>query len=862
MTLWQHINDPNRSYFPYDEEVPDDAEPLAILALIDCIKDATFAVVSLIQVEDRNGTLLRQANKIEYYDSENNKCEFAVILPFNVYHLDPDDPNHDELIIPLHPASGVPPHQAPAPAAIDDSMVDAFSIALNGRTIINISGFAPVSADDFLNNILTVSDPDAVYRSIVDLVDDATVFFGSASDDRIEVGAGNDSAAAGAGDDILYKWRPGDLTYDGGDGVDTLSFEPEFGLVPTPPAGAVVNLATGTGTNPFGGTLILSHIENVGGTANNDSLTGDDGDNFLSSGFSGADTIHGGGGNDTVSLGGNTQGADIDGGPGTDLLLFSAEGPAQTTILDLLNPGINTGAFQGATIAGFEAYRATAFLNFYALDFRGSNEGESAFGTLGNDHLQGRGGNDTLTGINGNDTFDGGDGLDTADYAISSFPVSVDLAAGTATGTDNGTDTLISIERVVGTRANDTFHGGLGTDSLDGGPSGIDTVVFTGTMAAHTITSGHGVVTVSGADGTHILTGIDKLQFADQTVETPLFVTIAPGAKAEGDSGTGDLLFAINLSRPSSGPVTVHVATADGTALAGSDYTAGDVEITIPGGSAIASFPVAILSDTAAEPDESFSVTLSGPVGAMLGATIAATGTIIDNDRPDSLIGTAADDAINSAGGPDTLFGMSGDDVLQGDAGDDILIGGDGDDVISGGSGNDIITGDLGFGPGNDSIDAGAGNDTVLVQDGADTVLGGDGDDVVGIFSGDGLFVDGGAGSDVLIGGFDIFGAANATLEGGAGADLLVGGRFNDTFVYESGFGPSDLIYLFTPGTDKIQLAPNVNGTGITTPNDALAHASATTLNGIGPAVAITLGAEIIYVVGLQTLQASDFLIA
>jgi Ca2+-binding RTX toxin-like protein len=114
---------------------------------------------------------------------------------------------------------------------------------------------------------------------------------------------------------------------------------------------------------------------------------------------------------------------------------------------------------------------------------------------------------------------------------------------------------------------------------------------------------------------------------------------------------------------------------------------------------------------------------------------------------------------------------------------------------------------------------------------------------------------------NVLIGGFDIFGATNATLEGGAGADLLVGGQLNDTFVYESGFGPSDLIYLFTPGTDKIQLQANINGTGIATANDALAHASATTLNGIGPVVAVTLGAEIIYVVGLQTLQASDFVI-
>src|SRR5262249_42084386 len=52
----------------------------------------------------------------------------------------------------------------------------------------------------------------------------------------------------------------------------------------------------------------------------------------------------------------------------------------------------------------------------------------------------------------------------------------------------------------------------------------------------------------------------------------------------EGNSGTTGAVFAVSLSAPSSSPVTVQYATADGTASAGSDYQATSGTLTFAPG--------------------------------------------------------------------------------------------------------------------------------------------------------------------------------------------------------------------------------------------------------------------------------------
>ena len=81
------------------------------------------------------------------------------------------------------------------------------------------------------------------------------------------------------------------------------------------------------------------------------------------------------------------------------------------------------------------------------------------------------------------------------------------------------------------------------------------------------------------------------------------------------------------------GPVTVDYATSDGTATAGSDYTAVNGTLTFGPGEAGKSFTVPVTSDSTHEGDETFQVTLSNAGGgASIGSPAGATVTITDDD--------------------------------------------------------------------------------------------------------------------------------------------------------------------------------------------------------------------------------------
>jgi len=102
-------------------------------------------------------------------------------------------------------------------------------------------------------------------------------------------------------------------------------------------------------------------------------------------------------------------------------------------------------------------------------------------------------------------------------------------------------------------------------------------------------------------------------------------------------SGTGGTItttpatFTVSLSAPATTPVTVQYATADGTALAGSDYTAASGTLTFAPGETQKTVAVLVTRDATAEPNETFTVRLSTPTNATL-ARSAATGTIVDDD--------------------------------------------------------------------------------------------------------------------------------------------------------------------------------------------------------------------------------------
>ena len=101
-------------------------------------------------------------------------------------------------------------------------------------------------------------------------------------------------------------------------------------------------------------------------------------------------------------------------------------------------------------------------------------------------------------------------------------------------------------------------------------------------------------------------------------------------ADAAGTEGTDTSVeFTVTLDKAATGTVTVDYATADGTATAGTDYTATSGSLSFVAGVTSQTISVPITEDTETESAETFTVALSNASGATLG-TSTATGTITD----------------------------------------------------------------------------------------------------------------------------------------------------------------------------------------------------------------------------------------
>ena len=121
---------------------------------------------------------------------------------------------------------------------------------------------------------------------------------------------------------------------------------------------------------------------------------------------------------------------------------------------------------------------------------------------------------------------------------------------------------------------------------------------------------------------------------ADTPTPPPVVVptiSIDDASITEGDSGTSQLTFTVKLSQAASGPVTVNYSTANGTATAGSDYSALTGTITFAAGETTKTITIPVTGDTTVEANETFTVNLASPSGATI-ADGSATGTIVNND--------------------------------------------------------------------------------------------------------------------------------------------------------------------------------------------------------------------------------------
>jgi Ca2+-binding RTX toxin-like protein len=268
--------------------------------------------------------------------------------------------------------------------------------------------------------------------------------------------------------------------------------------------------------NPYEALLAAARVDlgfrcrgrtvTIAGKRGDDSLTGTAGDDVIH-GRGGDDTIDGGGGNDLICGGpgddvitagtgadrvsGNSGDDRISGGPGPGRLTQPLDGD------DLIAGGPGADTLKGGR--GDDVLRGKGGDD----TLRGNGGADLLVGGDGNDRLDPGSGRDRLKGSAGDDRFiargganhfGGGHGMDMVDFAAARSPATVDLAAGTASA--GSTDTLRSVERILGTRfadviigderrnvvfghagddriegsgGNDLLHGGLGNDEVFGG---------------------------------------------------------------------------------------------------------------------------------------------------------------------------------------------------------------------------------------------------------------------------------------------------------------------------------------------------------------------------------------------------------
>ena len=170
--------------------------------------------------------------------------------------------------------------------------------------------------------------------------------------------------------------------------------------------------------------------------------------------------------------------------------------------------------------------------------------------------------------------------------------------------------------------------------------------------------SNAGRATLSGASATATIVNDDAapaplptLKVADLTVQ-------------EGTGGAATALVTVTLSAPSSTPVSVGYATHDGTAVAGSDYTAAQGTLTFAPGETTRTVQVAIRGDALVEGNETFELALAAPTGATL-AKAQGIVTIADDDVAARPTQSVADIAVTE-GNPVTVATGTGTGVGTG----------------------------------------------------------------------------------------------------------------------------------------------------------------------------------------------------
>jgi Ca2+-binding RTX toxin-like protein len=419
----------------------------------------------------------------------------------------------------------------------------------------------------------------------------------------------------------------------------------------------------------------------VGDEGRND-LDGTPGDDVIC-GLGGQDRMRGLGGNDTLiggegndRLDGGAGNDALKGGPGADLATYL--GSSSPIDVDLL-AGTVTSTSEGVdTLTGISVVNGTQFADTVVGD-EGPNE---FFGREGDDQIDGGSGNDVLIGGEGDDALIGGEGRDEVAYFDSSSAVTVDLGAGTANSTAQGSDSLQQIEDVFGTEFDDVITGGpgnnvlvgfAGDDHIDGGP-GRDTLDF-----------GRNLGRIPGL----------RVNLSGQPWRN------LPPNSASLANGDADTVLAMENVIGTRFP-DILVGNQDENRLAG--FQGNDLLVGLGGDDDLNGGTEVDRVDFESAPSR-VRVNISSESGGGLPA-----GTALGEGRDsveliEVVIGSRFDDIIVGSDRTNRLDGRAGNDTILGLSGDDTLVGASGGDGLFGGRGNDELLG----GPGRDTCEQGTG---------------------------------------------------------------------------------------------------------------------------------------------------------
>lgn len=502
--------------------------------------------------------------------------------------------------------------------------------------------------------------------------------FGFGGNDTLNGNSGNDTLNGGTGSDVL-NGGAGDDVLNGDTGNDTADYS-------TSTAGVTVILNLAGAQNTGGaGTDTLTSIENLIGSNFNDelrvfglfdnitrhyTLNGGAGDDHLSGGSSAGNstvTLNGGTGNDQLNL---LYSGTANGDAGNDNLWAIGRGNGT------LNGGDGNDVL---TEQWKDNLRGNYTLNGDAGNdqllgdgtLNGGTGNDQLVGGTGNGTLSGGSGNDVLNGGAGNDLLNGGTGNDTADYSTATAGVTLFLNQSGAQDTGGaGTDTLVSIENLIGSNFNDKFaivnlfgdprfytlNGGVGDDELFGegsynpitlnGGTGNDKL----TIASGTANGDEGDDKLSGSGTLNGGAGNDELN-GDGTLNGDTGDDHLVGNATLNGGAGNDTLWAPGTTRASGAEGTLNggsgndwLRAADGTFTlnggAGADILEHGTEVSIRTGTEL-TFKYTSVNDTPSGSGRDTIIGFAGETGDTIDLSAIDANALLAGNQTFTYIGTA-----------------------------------------------------------------------------------------------------------------------------------------------------------------------------------------------------------------------------